>query len=103
MCRFLGTSHNSAPWMPQWVSSEHIASMSRARLYYSGDCRMTEAIHYDRVKRNTLWMILGQGGTLILQTAYFTLMARTLGSDKYGAFAAVAAIGSLIRPFVGNG
>jgi O-antigen/teichoic acid export membrane protein len=53
--------------------------------------------------KNTMSMFLGQGARLIIQAAYFILMARNLGSQQYGAFVAVTAAASIAYPFVGNG
>ena len=55
------------------------------------------------LSRNTSWMLLGQGGRLVIQAIYFILMARNLGPHQYGAFIAVTAAASIVSPFVGNG
>jgi O-antigen/teichoic acid export membrane protein len=52
---------------------------------------------------NTAWMLLGKGIQLLVQMAYFILMARSLGSQQYGSFVAVTAAASVLLPFVGNG
>jgi O-antigen/teichoic acid export membrane protein len=49
--------------------------------------------------RNTLWMTLGQGFKLAIQALYFTLMARSLGVNNYGAFVAVVALVGIVFPF----
>lgn len=56
-----------------------------------------------RLARNVLWLLSGNGLKLILQAAYFVLIARSLGPDLYGAFVAVVAIAAAISPFVGLG
>jgi len=53
--------------------------------------------------RNTIWMFLGQGLRLLIQAAYFVIIARSLGVAQYGAFAAVTAMVSILSPFVGLG
>jgi O-antigen/teichoic acid export membrane protein len=53
--------------------------------------------------RNTVWMFLGQGLRLLIQAAYFVIIARSLGVEQYGAFAAVTAMVSILSPFVGLG
>lgn len=53
--------------------------------------------------RNTGWMFLGQGLRLIIQAAYFIIIARSLGVQQYGAFAAVTAMVAILSPFVGVG
>ena len=52
---------------------------------------------------NTLWMILGQGVRILVQTVYFILIARILDSDGYGAFAGVVAVVAILAPFAGWG
>ncbi len=49
--------------------------------------------------RNTSWMAAGQGLRLLLQAAYFTLIARSLGTSNYGAFVGVAALIGIASPF----
>ena len=46
---------------------------------------------------------IGQGLRLIIQAAYFVLIARSLGPTAYGAFAAVVALVSVLGPFSGMG
>jgi O-antigen/teichoic acid export membrane protein len=53
--------------------------------------------------RNTGWMFLGQGLRLIIQAGYFIIIARSLGVQQYGAFAAVTAMVAIFTPFVGLG
>jgi O-antigen/teichoic acid export membrane protein len=49
--------------------------------------------------RNTLWMVLGQGLRLLIQAAYFTVIARCLGANNYGAFVGVVALVGIVYPF----
>jgi O-antigen/teichoic acid export membrane protein len=50
----------------------------------------------NNIRRNTIWITIGQGGRLVIQATYFTLIARSLGVSNYGAFVgAVALVGSL--------
>jgi O-antigen/teichoic acid export membrane protein len=53
--------------------------------------------------RNTGWMFLGQGLRLVIQAGYFIIIARSLGVQQYGAFAAVTAMVAIFSPFVGLG
>jgi len=53
--------------------------------------------------RNTGWMLIGQGVRLIIQAGYFVIIARSLGVQQYGAFAAVTAMVAILSPFVGLG
>jgi O-antigen/teichoic acid export membrane protein len=49
--------------------------------------------------RNTLWMVSGQGLRLVIQAAYFTVIARSLGANNYGAFIGVVAMVGIVYPF----
>ncbi len=53
--------------------------------------------------RNSVWMFLGQGIRLIIQAAYFTVIARSLGASNYGAFISVAALVGILFPFATMG
>ncbi len=46
---------------------------------------------------------IGQGFRLVIQAAYFVLIARSLGPDAYGAFVTVVAMAALLGPFSGLG
>ncbi|HXP08525.1 MAG TPA: oligosaccharide flippase family protein, partial [Acidobacteriaceae bacterium] len=53
--------------------------------------------------RDTTHLSIGQGFRLIIQAAYFVLIARSLGPDAYGAFVTVVAMAALLGPFSGMG
>jgi O-antigen/teichoic acid export membrane protein len=53
--------------------------------------------------RGSLWLLLGKGLRLILQAAYFVMIARTLGVNNYGAFVGTTALVGIAAPFVGLG
>jgi O-antigen/teichoic acid export membrane protein len=53
--------------------------------------------------RNSVWMFLGQGLRLVIQAAYFTVIARSLGASNYGAFVSVAALAGIVFPFATMG
>src|ERR1039458_1419146 len=53
--------------------------------------------------RNTLWTIGGYVARLLLQATYFVIIARCLGPNEYGGFIAIAAMASMISPFVSVG
>jgi O-antigen/teichoic acid export membrane protein len=55
------------------------------------------------IAKNTLWMLGGNGLKLVIQAAYFILIARSLEPAQYGAFVAVVAIAAIVSPFVGLG
>jgi O-antigen/teichoic acid export membrane protein len=56
-----------------------------------------------RLLRDTTHLSIGQGLRLVIQAAYFVLVARSLGPDAYGAFVAVVAMAALLGPFSGVG
>jgi O-antigen/teichoic acid export membrane protein len=56
-----------------------------------------------RLGQNAMWALGGYGLRLVIQAAYFIIIARCLGAGNYGAFIAVAALISAISPFVGLG
>jgi O-antigen/teichoic acid export membrane protein len=67
---------------------------------------MINTIHRLRnstLTRNTLWMLVGNGLKLVIQAAYFILVARSLGPAEYGAFVALTAVTGILAPFVGLG
>jgi len=49
--------------------------------------------------QNTLWMVLGQGLRLGISVLYFTVIARSLGTQNYGAFVAVVSLVAIVFPF----
>jgi O-antigen/teichoic acid export membrane protein len=53
--------------------------------------------------RNTSWMFLGFGLRVVIQAAYFVVIARSLGAEGYGAFVGVAALVAILAPFAGLG
>jgi O-antigen/teichoic acid export membrane protein len=53
--------------------------------------------------RDTTHLSIGQGLRLVIQAAYFVLIARSLGPDGYGAFVTVVAMAALLGPFSGLG
>ena len=60
-------------------------------------------IKASRLARDTGHLTIGQGLRLIIQAAYFVLIARVLGPEKYGAFVAVVALAAILAPFSGLG
>ncbi len=53
--------------------------------------------------RNTLWMLFSNGLKLFIQASYFIMLARFLGTENYGAFVSITALGGLFRPFASCG
>jgi len=53
----------------------------------------------DSLRQHTIWMISGQGVSVLLQAGYFILIGRTLGSREYGAFVGVVAFINVLSQF----
>jgi O-antigen/teichoic acid export membrane protein len=53
--------------------------------------------------RNAGWMLLGQGLKLLIQALYFTVVARSLGAQNYGAFVGVVGLVGILLPFASLG
>jgi O-antigen/teichoic acid export membrane protein len=53
--------------------------------------------------KDTTHLSIGQGFRLVIQAAYFVLIARSLGPDAFGAFVTVVAMAALLGPFSGLG
>jgi O-antigen/teichoic acid export membrane protein len=58
---------------------------------------------FGALARNTFWMILGQGTRILVQLAYFVLIARILHREGYGAFSGAVALVAVLAPFAGWG
>jgi O-antigen/teichoic acid export membrane protein len=56
-------------------------------------------LHKSMLARNTGWMLLGLGLKLIVQALYFTVIARSLGPQNYGAFVGVVGLVGILLPF----
>ncbi|HTZ56725.1 MAG TPA: oligosaccharide flippase family protein [Acidobacteriaceae bacterium] len=53
--------------------------------------------------KDTTHLSIGQAFRLVIQAAYFVLIARSLGPDAFGAFVTVVAMAALLGPFSGLG
>ena len=51
------------------------------------------------LKRDSFWMLSGQGMAMVFQAGYFILIGRALGSEEYGAFVGVAALVGVLAQF----
>jgi O-antigen/teichoic acid export membrane protein len=49
--------------------------------------------------RNAGWMLVGQGLKLVIQALFFTVIARSLGAQNYGAFVGVVGLVGILFPF----
>lgn len=61
------------------------------------------SIRSSSLAHNAGWMFAGQGLNLLIQAAYFILLARLLGVREYGVFAGAFAFVSLATPYSGLG
>ncbi|MEO1341439.1 MAG: oligosaccharide flippase family protein, partial [Cyanobacteria bacterium J06635_13] len=50
--------------------------------------------------QDTLWMLFSKLFNIVMQAAYFIIIARLLGRENYGSFIAITAVANLIFPFV---
>ncbi len=50
--------------------------------------------------KDTLWMLFSKLFNVVMQAAYFIIVARLLGKDNYGSFIVITAIASIVFPFV---
>ena len=75
-------------------------SIPKSRAYFQN---LMEDKLASPLARNTLWALGGYGFRLVIQAAYFIIIARCLGPQQYGGFIAVTALASVISPFVGLG
>lgn len=53
--------------------------------------------------RNSAWMLVGLGFKLLIQALYFTIIARSLGAQNYGAFVGVVGLVGILLPFATMG
>ncbi len=51
------------------------------------------------LKRNSVWMLSGQGVSTLFQAGYFILIGRALGSHQYGEFVGAASLVSVMSQF----
>jgi O-antigen/teichoic acid export membrane protein len=56
-----------------------------------------------RLACNAGWMLVGQGFKALIQVLYFTIIARSLGPQNYGAFVGVVGLVSIVSPFASMG
>jgi O-antigen/teichoic acid export membrane protein len=58
-----------------------------------------QRIRKSALARNTGWMAVGQGLSLLLQASYFVLLARLLGAVEYGIFVGAFAFTNLVAQY----
>ena len=52
-----------------------------------------------KLARNASWIVLGQGGSFLLQAGAFILLARLLGVSEYGIFSGAYALVAVVTPY----
>ena len=55
------------------------------------------------IVRDTTHLSIAQGLRLVIQAAYFVLIARSLGPNSYGTFVTLVAMAGILGPFSGMG
>ena len=53
--------------------------------------------------KDTSWMLVARLINVLVQAAYFIILARSLGTENYGSFVGISALASLLSPFVALG
>lgn len=53
--------------------------------------------------RDVSWMLIARVINILVQAAYFVIIARSLGAENYGSFVGISALASLLFPFVALG
>ena len=56
-------------------------------------------VRQSTLARNSTWMFLGYGVRVLVQAAYFIMIARALGPREYGAFGGATALIAIVSPF----
>ena len=50
--------------------------------------------------KDTSWILIARLINVVVQAAYFIILARSLGAENYGSFVGISALASLLSPFV---
>ena len=53
--------------------------------------------------KDASWMLIARLINVVVQAAYFVIVARALGAENYGSFLAVTSVASLLFPFIALG
>src|SRR5437588_3296563 len=61
--------------------------------------KVTSKYWASKLAKNTMWMSATGSMVLGMQAVYFVLIARALGPNDYGAFAAAVSLVSVVGPF----
>jgi hypothetical protein len=92
-----GIDKREAPRLTSRLLNLTPAKLSIHLTHWLSQCRSSA------LARNTFYVFLGQGLRVLIQAAYFIIIARSLGSQQYGAFVSVTAFIQILFPFVGVG
>lgn len=61
------------------------------------------SLFHSNLARDTFWMLSSKIFSVVMQTGYFVIVARLLGTENYGSFIVITASASIIFPFVALG
>ena len=64
---------------------------------------LLQRLRRSSIARDTGHLAIGQALRLVIQAAYFVLIARILGPEQYGSFVAVVALAGILAPYSGLG
>ncbi len=64
--------------------------------------KITKFVHQGLVKE-AAWLLIAKLFNVVVQAAYFIIVARVLGPENYGSFIGVTALASIVFPFVALG
>ncbi len=81
----------------------NILVRAKGFLFFDSLSGLIKRIRGNQVARNTVWMFLGQGLRIVIQSVYFVLIARSLGAGGYGAFIGTCALVAIFAPFASLG
>ncbi|HEY9767788.1 MAG TPA: oligosaccharide flippase family protein [Coleofasciculaceae cyanobacterium] len=60
----------------------------------------TAKLFQSSLAQDTLWMLFSKLFNVVMQAAYFIIVARWLGKENYGSFVVITATASIIFPFI---
>ena len=63
----------------------------------------TANLFQSSLAQDTLWMLFSKLFNVVMQAAYFVIVARLLGKENYGSFIVITATASIVFPFVPMG
>ncbi|RZM81787.1 flippase [Leptolyngbya iicbica LK] len=60
-------------------------------------------IRTSSLAKDSFWLLSSKGLNIFIQTAYFVILARTLGPSEYGVFVGITALATMINSFASWG